>query len=258
MAGRSVVAVAAVLALLPLGASARGVANDFSPSLTFTALVSTPGARSTEGLGFSISPFLSSDGGSPVAVELGVTLPAGVRWAASAPGSNEGCTRTEQEAVCTKSVPPPTGTNLAATYGIWQVVAEREGSYTFKATILQTSQPDPNTSNDSASMTVSVGTARGGVTLKPRLPKAGFGVVASHRVLILDNDGRTFPILKGTVACSARIGSAKAKAIGALNDGRASCRLKSPAGAKGKVVTGTIRTTSSGLVLTKQFRATLG
>lgn len=138
----------------------------------------------------------------------------------------------------------------------WQVVAEREGSYTFDATLLETSQRDPNTSNDSASLTVSVGEARGGVTLKPRLPGAGSDVVASHRVLILDNEGRTFPIHQGTVACSARIGSAKGKAIGALSDGRATCGLKTPAGAKGKVVRGTIRTTS-GLVLTRQFSATL-
>lgn len=258
MVARSVVAAAALLAFLPLGASARGVANDFSPSLAFTALVGSPGARSTESLGFSIAPFLSSDGGEPVAVKLGVTLPAGIRWAGRAPGAAEGCTRTEQEAVCSKNVTPPTGTNLAATYGVWQVVAEREGSYKFETTIRETDRPDPNSSNDSASLTVSVGNARGGVTLKPRLPKAGSDVVASHRVLVLDNEGRTFPILKGTVACSARIGSTKAKTKGALSDGRATCRVKAPAGTKGKIVSGTIRTTSSGLVLTKQFRATVG
>lgn len=257
MVTRSVVAAAALLALLPLGASARSVSNDFSPSLAFTALVSSPSARSTEGLGFSISPFLSSDGGESVAVKLGVTLPAGIRWAGRAPGAAEGCTRTEQGAVCSKNVPPPTGTNLAATYGVWQVVAEREGSYKFETTILGTDRPDPNPSNDSASLTVNVGSVRRGVTLKPRLPKAGSDVVASHRVLILDNEGRTFPILKGTVACSARIGSAKAKTIGALSDGRATCRLKTATGAKGRVVSGTIRTTSSGLTLTKQFKATL-
>ena len=258
MLARSVVAVAALLALLPLGASARGVSNDFSPGLAFTALVSTPSARTTESPSFSISAFLSSDGyGGSATVKLSVTLPAGIHWVGKAPGAKEGCTRTEQEAVCLNTIPPVSGTNLATIYGIWPVVAEREGSYKFDAAILENTRPDPNASNDSASLTVTVGNARGGVTLKPRRPKAGSDVVASHRVFILDNEGRTFPVLKGTVACSARIGSAKAKAIGALSDGRATCRLKTPAGAKGKVVSGTIRTTSSDLVLTKTFRATL-
>jgi hypothetical protein len=153
---------------------------------------------------------------------------------------------------------PVSGTNLAAVYGVWQVVAAREGSYTFDAAIRESSRPDPNPSNDSASLTVRVGGARGGVTLKPRLPKAGTGIVASHRVLTLDQEGRTFPILKGSVTCFARIGPAKLKARGALNDGRAACTLMTPAGAKGKVVSGTIQTTSSGLVLTKKFVVTLG
>ncbi len=197
----AVVAVAALLAVLPLGASARGVSNDLQPSLSFTALVSTPGARSTESLRLSISPFLFWDGGESADVRLRVTLPAGIRWAAKAPGAAEGCTRAEEEAVCSRSVTPTSGTNLAATYGVWHVVAEREGSYTFEATILGSSRPDPNSANDSASLTVSVRNAPGGVTLKPRLPKAGSALVASHRVLILDNEGRTFPVFEGAVTC---------------------------------------------------------
>jgi len=202
---------------------------------------------------------LTSDGyGGSANVKLSVTLPAGVHWAGNAPGAKEGCTRTEQEAICSNTLRPVSGTNVAQIYGIWQVVAEREGTYKFDAAILENSLPDPNPSNDSASLTVSVRNARGGVTLKPRLPKAGSDVVASHRILVLDSEGRTFPILKGTVACFARIGSSKAKATGALRDGRATCRLSTPSSATGKVVSGTIRTTSSGLVLTKQFRAKLG
>ena len=259
MVRKSVVTAAALLALLPLGASARGVSDDFGPSLSFTALVSSPSSRSTESLSFAISPFLFSDGsGGSASVKIAVTLPAGIHWAGTAPGAREGCTRTAQEAACSATVPPVSGTNVAQVYGVWQVVAERQGNYRFDVALLENSRPDPNASNDTASLAVNVRTVRSGVTLRPRLPRAGQVLVASHRVLVLDNEGRTFPILKGTVACSARIGSVKVKAVGALSDGRATCKLKTLPGAKGKVVSGTILTTSAGLVLTKQFRATLG
>lgn len=249
---------AALLVILPSGgASASRAANDFAPGLAYTALVSTPSAKTTESLGFQISPLLSSDGGEPVTVELRVKLPAGIHWAGKAPGAAEGCTRTEDEAVCTKNVTPTSGTNLAATYGLWPVVAERAGSYTIEASMAETSQPDPNPSNDSSSLVVNVRNTLGGVTLKPRPLKAGSDVVASHAVFTLDNEGRTFPLSNGAVTCSAKIGSVKAKSLAAFSGGRATCRVKTPKGAKGKLVTGTIRTTAAGLALTKQFNAKL-
>ena len=258
MVAKSIAVAAALLVVLPLGASARGVANDFGPGLTSTALVSAPSAKTTESLGFAISTLLSWDGGESGAVKLRVRLPAGLRWASAAPGPAEGCTRTEVEALCTKNVTPTAGTNLAATYGIWRVTATRAGSYTIEATILETSRPDPNPSNDFGSLTVNVGNTLSGVTLKPKLLKAGSEVIASHPVLTLDNEGRTFPISDGAVACSAKIGSGKVKAVGALSGGRATCRMKTPTSARGQLVSGTIRTTSAGLVLTKQFKAKLG
>jgi len=221
-------------------------------------LVSTSSAKTTESLGFQLSPLLSSDGGESVTVKVRVKLPAGIHWADKVPGSAEGCTRTEADAVCTKNVTPTPGTNLAATYGIWQVVAERPGSYTFEASIAETSRPDPNPANDSSSLTVNVGDRLGGVTLKPKLLKAGSDLEASHAVFILDNDGRTLPLSRGTVACSAKIGPVKAKSIAALSGGRAICKVKTPKSAKGKLISGTIRTTSEGLVLTKQFNLKLG
>jgi len=247
------------LVILPLGgASASGRASDFGPGIAFTALVGTANARATESLGFAISPLLSSDGGEPVNVKLRVTLPAGIHWAGKVPGAAEGCTRTEQEALCTRNVSPTPGTNLAATYGIWPVVAESTGSYTFAASIAETSRPDPNSANDSSSLVVRVGNTVGGVSLKPKSLKAGSDVVASHTVFTLDNEGRTFPLTNGTVTCLAKIGSVRTKSIASFSNGRAICKVKTTKGARGKVVSGTIRTTSAGLMLTKQFNAKLG
>ena len=252
---RSGAAAAVVLAALPLGASAQNTANDLSPSLNYLALVSTLNGKTTESGSFTIGTSLSWDGGEPVTVKLSLQLPAGIRWAGNAPGG-DGCSRTEEQAVCTKEVTPTEGTNLAATLGPWQVVAERAGSYTFEAAILSTSRPDPNPSNDSTSMTVNVRDVPGGVALKPNLPKAGFDVVASHGVFIQSPD-RTFPVVEGSVSCSANIGSVTAKAKGALSSGRATCTIKTRKSATGKLISGTIRTASAGLVSTKEFRVKL-
>jgi hypothetical protein len=241
-----------VVFALPASGSARGSANDLAVNLNYTALVSARGGPSTETLSFAIGALLTWDGGAPATVEVVVSLPPGIRWASPRPGATEGCASTPEQAVCTKSVTATPGTNLAASFGEWLVVAERPGSYPFEATV--TSAADRNPANDRTAMTVVVGNRRAGASVTST--RAGSTVVASHPVYVQSPD-RVFPVVEAAVSCTARLGSKRVTAKGRLLRSRATCTIATSVRDRGKRLSGTLRTRSGALVLVKPFAATL-
>jgi hypothetical protein len=247
---RLIVITLVALVVLPAGAMARGTANDLSPSLSYSALVSAPSGRSTETLSFALNAYVSWDGGDASSIELTVTLPAGLHWA----GSPAGCVPGASGATCTKAITPTSGTNLAAAFPTWRVVADRAGTYTVETSV--ESALDGNASNNTGSLSIPVSTKVTGVALRPRAPKAGSTVVASHPLYVTSAD-RTFAAAEASVRCQVKIGTKAVAAKGTHGGGKSSCTFRTPATARGKVVTGTVRSTSGGLVLNKQFRVKL-
>ncbi len=213
---------AVAVVALPAAAMAHRAAGNFSPSLAYTALV-TKGGKATETLDFAIAAYVGWDGGDAATIQVRVTLPAGVRWSGPAPGAADGCTSSATGAACTKAVVPTPGTNLAAAFPAWRVVAERRGSYTFEVAVGLTGDPDP--SDDTSSMTVEVGSASAAVALKPRPTRAGTTVVASHPVYLTSAD-QTQPLAVGAVRCAVKIGPKIVPAKGSLNAGRSTCAVR--------------------------------
>jgi hypothetical protein len=253
---RLVVAAVCLIFASPAPGTAGSQANDLSANLGFTALVSSPRGSATESLGFAIAAYIVWDATEPVTLELQVALPAGIRWAGVPPGSADGCISTATRAVCTRAVTPTPGTNLAAAFGEWAVVAERPGSYTFDAKVASKNGPDPDPSNDATSMTVTVAPSAGGVSLRPRTAAAGSTVTASLAIFVRSPD-RTTPAAQARASCVARIGSKRVTAKAAFTGTRATCSVKTPSTARGKLLTGTLRTVSGPLILTKPFRLRL-
>lgn len=246
----------AIAAALGAQAFARSSADDYSLGLAHAALNSRPTPGLSEPLRFTLHPVVTVIGSSGGEIRIGVTLPEGLSWGARGPSSSNGCTTVSPvRAECVRNVVVTEGTNRAASFEGWDVVATRPGTYTIEGTV-ESATGDPNPADNSASLTVRVEPAAGGVALRPRRPLAGKTVVAAHSVWLRMAEQVT-PVATGSVRCKARIGGTATTARGALNGGRATCTIKIPSGAKGKALRGTITTSSGGLQLVKAFAATV-
>jgi hypothetical protein len=203
----------------------------------------------------------------PASAKVRLTLPPGLAWGTDLPDPAESCTSTPSTGDCQTPVLEPISGRNAVGWG-WDVVAERTGSYVLRAEIVSASEPDPEPSNDSASVTVVVteasspppppppgggGTKVGPVRLSPAKPKAGAAVVASVRM----TDGGN-PTRPERVACSATAGRTKLKGVGRAGNGSATCTYRTPRSAKGKLLRGAVSFTAVGGRYTKRFSAKLG
>jgi hypothetical protein len=144
------------------------------------------------------------------------------------------------------------------------VVAERPGVYEITASVTS-SEPDPDLSNNSRTFKFEVVTSSpppqsGGsaatasaVTLAPAKAKAGRPLVAS--VSVRAGEAAVKP---SAVRCAGSVGAQATAGKPGATAGKAICRYKPPASAKGKTLRGAISFTARGKRFTKRFSVKLG
>lgn len=89
----------------------------------------------------------------------------------------------------------------------------------------------------------------------PARPLAGRQFSIASRIFVQD-PGAT--LTRASVACSARVGTARLPARGAFRDEVARCTMAVPRSAKGKRLTGALTVSSAGATLTKRFSFRVG
>ena len=92
----------------------------------------------------------------------------------------------------------------------------------------------------------------GTVAAVPAKPAAGKALAVRMKVTRGDTGG---PLATGAVACTARVGTAPLKASGRVSGGVATCNMRLPKTAKGKLVRVTMKVTFQGVSTTKTFSA---
>ncbi len=251
------VTLAALVVLAP--ASARPTDNDVSVQVGLGTLGTLESRTTTVTPDFSLSVIVAGSAVAPITVTI--TLPTGLRWIAP-PSAAEGCSTTDK-AVCTGSLKSEA---LGGTFAFWawRVHADQPGTCAITGSVTA-ADPDPDLSNNATTFTLQVLASPGGggggggasvsassVKLSPRSPKAGSAVVASVRV----TRGGS-PLRPSRVACSATVGKTKVKGGPKAASGVASCLFKTPAGAKGKTLAGSVSFGAGGQRFTKRFSAKL-
>jgi hypothetical protein len=200
----------------------------------------------------------------PASAKVRLTLPDGLTWGTDLPDPGEGCTSTASTGECQTPVLEPIAGRNAVGWG-WDVVAARTGSYVLRAEIVSASDPDPEPSNDTASVTVVVteassppppggggGVRVGAAKVSPAKPKAGSTVVATVRM----TDGAN-PTRPSGVTCTATAGAAKVRGVGRAGNGAATCTYRTPKSGKGKLLRGSVSFTAAGAKYTKRFSVKL-
>jgi hypothetical protein len=245
----------AVAALLAAPAAGTPAADDVSILVHFRANTGTTTPPS-----FQIYVEIESASGVDQSVTVHTTLPPGLQWGADAPDPTEGCTNANPT-VCTRRLRQ----NEVGTYQavwLWDVVAERAGSYAITASVDPT-EPDPDPADNSVTFRFDVvessgggggaSVAAGAVRLNPTRPKAGAAVSASVRVTA---GGQ--PVRPAGIACAGAIGRTKIKGKGKAGSGTATCVYRTPRSAKGKTLRGTVSFTARGTRFSKRFSTKLG
>ena len=233
-------------ALVPNGGSVTVTRKTFWVDLEVSLISTTPGGR----------------------VKVRAELGGGLRWGADEPDPTESCTSTPTSGECLAADLQPV-TGQSSTGWTWQVVAAENGSYSFRAEIVEAPDVDPVLANNSSSITIVVNEATGGsgggggggasqvsasaVKVVPSKPKAGSAVVASVRVT---RDG--VGVRPTRVACSATVGGAKLRTAAKAATGLAACSFKPPRSAVGKRLTGSIAFQAGGRGFARRFAVRIG
>jgi len=263
----------AMLAIAPVGvlATAAGAspnADDVSVRVTLAVTGGIIQDTKTRGLRFKIGVVVDSSAGVIQTVKIRIGLPTGLHWGADGPDPGEGCLGTAP-ATCSQLL----ASNGVGTVGggyIWDVVADQPGAYEVSASV-EGEQPDPEAANNTSTFRFEVvqpstggspGAGGGGsggasvsasaVKLAPARPRAGSTVVASVRV----TKGGS-PVRPSAVACAATAGKTKLRGGPKSASGVASCLFKTPAGAKGKTLAGSLSFRAGGERFTKRFSTRL-
>jgi len=92
----------------------------------------------------------------------------------------------------------------------------------------------------------------GTVAAVPAKPAAGKALAVRMKVTRGDTAG---PLATGAITCTARVGTAALKASGRVSGGVATCNMRLPKTAKGKLVRVTMKVTFQGVSTTKTFSA---
>jgi hypothetical protein len=144
--------------------------------------------------------------------------------------------------------------------GVSGLVATQPGHYTIVARVTDLTATDPNPANNTASVTIDVGSAPlqlavSGFAVSPAKPRAGAPLKASFAVINRVTGARVAP---SAVRCAAVVGRVTARARGSVVKGRAICTFFPPRSAKGKIVRGKITATAERKRVTKAFAVRLG
>jgi hypothetical protein len=243
-------------------ALARATSDDVS---VVVGLERSASQTSTASLNFQIFVLVASASGVEQEFTVRIGLPAGLSWGADGPDPTEGCTGTAP-AICTQRlVVNPVGTVEGG--WVWDVVAERAGSYTIMATV-EPRETDPDLSNNSFMLRFEVkeltsggsggsgGTGStavaGRVRLSPAKPRAGSTVTAIVRVT-----AEGLLIRPTRLSCTATIGRAKLAGLPRAQPGVATCRYRTTKAAKGKRLRGAVAFTAQGTRITRRFSVAL-
>jgi hypothetical protein len=268
--------IAAIVSVLALGAAPAAAGPAAADFLVFIAagtavdqVIPNGGTAEVRSLNFKAGAIVDNDGGEEATARIRFTLPEGLRFGTDAPDASESCTGTASTADCQTLLTVGTDPSRRSVGWIWDIVADRVGSYVLRAEIIQTSVFDPDLSSNMASATVVVSEASGGgsggggggatavsataVKLTPSKPKAGAVVVATVRVT-----AGGAPVKPSAIACSGTIGSAKLKGTAKAASGSATCVYRTPKAAKGKTLRGAVSFAARGTKFTKRFSAKLG
>jgi hypothetical protein len=257
-------AIALVALVLVATAGATPAADDVIVDVHFAHQTGTTASSPK----FKIEVSVHSTSGvlQPIVVTIG--LSDGLRWGADPPDPSEDCV-TANPAVCTTRMKANEVGTIETGWN-WDVVAERTGAFEISAAV-EPAEADPDTSNNRKTFAfevVSTGGSEGGgpgggggslavsasaVKLVPARPRAGSTVVASVSV----RRGGS-PVRPTGVACAASAGATKIKAAAGSRSGLASCLLKPPRTAVGKVLAGSISFRAGGRAFTKRFSTKLG
>ncbi len=232
------------------------------PSETGTRFVPNGGTATVTGLTFWAGPEVNLITPEPATAKVRFELSEGLRWGRDEPDPTEQCTSTPSTGVCETLPLAPIGGQSGFGWA-WELVAERPGSYVLRAEIIEASDSDPVTANNTSVVTVVVtetappptpGNARvGAAKLSPAKPKAGSTVVASVRMTAGGS-----PVRPSSVTCTGKAGTAKLRGTGRAGNGSATCTYRTPRKAKGKMLRGAISFTVLGAKFTRRFSAKLG
>jgi hypothetical protein len=226
------------------------------PGETTPKLIPRGSTTSVSSLSFKAGIWLEDDGPNPTDVAtVRFELPAGLRWGSVTPSASQGCTSSASAAECTAprsldaSLP-----GLSTYFWEWDVVADAPGSYVFHAELVNSAPPDPNSSNNSSSVTVDVTSVvkASAVKVRPVHPKAG--AVLSARVAVSAGGSTVSP---SGVTCSGHIGRAKVAGSGNASTGAAICRYRTPRSAAGKTLRGAVSLTANGTKISRRFAVRL-
>jgi len=256
---RPVAALAVASLLLVVGAaSARPTADDLSAIVFLSQGV---GATEVQGPTFQLVVEVEGTTGVPRPVTIRTTLPTGLSFA-SPPAAIDGCSG-ETSVVCTKPMAVDGAGTARATWR-WDMRAAAAGSYTLTVTA-SSDEPDPNVQNNSATLQFRVTSAAppppppppaavraSAARIVPTRPRAGGLVTATVAVTAA---GST--IRPSAVACSASTAGKKLRGTSRKTSGAATCSFRTPAGASGKVLRGSVRLTARGQSFIRQFSVRL-
>ena len=197
---------------------------------------------------------VESTGPDPASVRLRFELPAGLHWGDDLPDPGENCTSTTTVAECHPPFPLDWNNPQMSGFGwLWDVVADAPGSYVLKAELIESSASDPESADDSSSVTAVVKEAAAAVTagavkLSPAKPRAG--AIVSARVAVTGASPTD-------VACTGTVGNARVAGVGRASAEAASCRYRTPRSARGKTLRGSVAFSANGTKITKRFAVRL-
>jgi hypothetical protein len=252
------------LGLVLLAASApaaRTGATNLSLNITVgTGIRNAPviargGTAMVDALGFKAGVIAETFGPDPATVRVRLELPAGLRWGTDLPDASENCTSTAGVAECLSGYALDYENAQRAGVGwLWDIVADGPGTYVLRAEIIEASTPDPDSSNNSSSVTVIVrsSVSASAVKLSPSKPKAGSAISAQVRV----TTGGT-AVTPTAPTCTGTIGRTKLAGRARAVPGLVSCVYKTPRSARGKTLKGTVTFDVSETKITRRFSATL-
>jgi hypothetical protein len=215
----------ALLALASLGLAAAASARPAAVADVSIKWFGVSSVKPIAGSAFSLTASIVNAGPDASNVRINIEMPAGVTKV----GGSLDCTQEGQTLHCDElnAVIGDDGSGRAS------FVADKPASYTFAVYLDHLSATDPDLSNNRDSITVMVSAkpiVAGSVSVKPVTPHAGVPFVAS------------FPVTGaavGTVRCTTSIG----KAAPRPSSQRASCVVRTPRSARGRVARGSVTAT---------------
>jgi len=254
-------AVAGTLGLVLLAPSATA-ARTGTTNLSLNIAVGTSvrnapvvarGATATvESLSFKAGVSAETLGPDLATVRVRLELPAGLRWGTDLPDASENCTSTAGIAECLSPYALDWENTQRSGIGwLWDIVADTPGTY-LRAEIIEASTSDPDSSNNSSSVTVVVkpSVSASAVKLSPSKPKAGSAISAQVRV----TRGGT-AVTPTAPTCTGTIGRTKLAGRARAVPGLVSCVYKTPRSARGKTLKGTVTFDVSKRRITRRISA---